>query len=138
MYHEGIEELMRKGDWDGACKACEAILQIQPTNAKVLGLMGMCQFRSSDFVGAETTFRKATALDPHFIDAGIKLAQCLERQKRYEEAFNEASEWQKQRPNDRILSGMVEFLRPHARGNKQGWEQNVGINRTVRFAGDDR
>ncbi|RYG31555.1 hypothetical protein EON81_22615 [bacterium] len=138
MYHEGIEELMRRGDWDGAATACDAILQIQPTNAKVIGLMGMCEFRRCEFVAAETTFRKATALDPNFVDAGVKLAQCLERQKRYEEAYNEAAYWQKKRPNDRILSGMVEFLKPYARGNRQGWEQNVGLGHTIRFASEDR
>lgn len=123
--------MMRQGDWEGAMLACKAGLQVQPTNAKLLGYLGLCQFRNADYAAAEVSFRRATLLDPNFLDAGIKHAQCLDRLKRYEEAYQVAQDWLRKKPGEKTLMGLVTFLGPQVRGERQGWERTVGLSHNV-------
>lgn len=136
MIQEGIEAKMRQGDWEGAMVACQSALQVQPTNPKLLAYLGLCQFRKADYAAAELSFRRATLLDPNFLDAGIKHAQCLDKLRRYEEAYVVAQEWLRKKPGERTLTGLIEFLRLQVNGERQGWERTMGLNRNVTIASE--
>jgi tetratricopeptide (TPR) repeat protein len=124
---------MRAGDWTAAQKACEAELMRHPTIAKTHGLLGMCLYRQEKWAEAGEAFRRATALDHHFWEAGVKHAQCLTKLGKFDEALKVAEEWHHLRPNDTALAGLIDFLRPRVRGEYQRWEATVGLNHTVHF-----
>ena len=137
MSQDGIEALMRKGAWEEAGVACQAALQVQPTNAKLIAYLGLTQFHKEDYAAAEVSFRRATTLDPNFVDAGVKHAQCLDKLRRYEEAYIIAKEWLVKRPGHPTLSGLIHFLQNMVRGERQSWERTVGLSHNVQIAGDE-
>lgn len=135
MSYPGIDGLMQRQAWDDAIVECKAALQLQPTNARLYGYLGMCHFRKGEYQLAIEPFRKASVLDPKFWEAGAKLAQCYDRLKRYEEAYAIAKEWLAVRPNDHTLQGLVEGLKHQVRGNKvEGWERTAHLAHEVKFA----
>ena len=135
MSYEGIEALMQRQAWDDAIVECKATLQLQPTCSKLYGYLGMCYFRKGEYTHAIEPFRKASVLDPNFWQAGAKLAQCYDRLKRYEEAFEVASEWLKVHPSDHTLQGLVEGLRYQVHGNRlDGWERTAHLAHQIKFA----
>ena len=137
MSYPGIEGLMQRQAWDEAIVECKAALQLQPTSAMLNGYLGMCYYRKNEFHLAVEPFRKASVLDPNFWQAGAKLAQCDDRLKRYEEAYEVAKEWLKVRPCDHTLQGLVEALKYQVRGNKvEGWERTAHLAHQVRFASE--
>lgn len=136
MNQQTIEQLLQQGKIDEAMHQCNAVLQVTPAHARVLGLLGMCHFRKQDFAAAVECFRRATHLDPKFVDAGLKHAQCLDRLHRYEEAFTVATEWLRVQPNNTMLRSLVEALRQHHRGTHQGWERTASLGKTVRLSGE--
>ncbi len=134
MSLSGIEQLMQQQQWDDAIVHCKAALQLQPTNAKLHGYHGMCHFRKREYELAVEPFRKACALDPHFWQAGAKLAQCYDRLKRFEEAYEVAVEWLRVHPCDHTLQGLAEALQYQVKGNKvEGWERTAHLAYEVRF-----
>ena len=132
---QSIEALMRGGRWLQAQSACREGLFARPTDARLHAYEGICLFRLNDFAAAEPCFMRATALDPSYVDAGVKRCQCLERLRRYDEALALAREWQRKRPSDPVLSHMV-----HAHGHRpilnrtEGWERSVRRVRAVEYA----
>ncbi len=132
--YESIETLMRGGRWMDAQVACEELLFFRPTDAKLHAYRGICFFRLSDYAAAEPCFMRATALDPSFIDAGVKRCQCLERMKRFDDAVYYAREWQAKRPTVPALGVIV---RNH--GNRpdafrtEAWEKNLRPTRAVEY-----
>ena len=137
MQDLGIESHMQAGRWDNAESACNAALQVQPTSAKLHAYLGICYFRQGCFERAVDSLKRATLLDPNFVDAGVKLVQSLDRLQRYEEAFAEAIEWLKLRPGDRTLQGIVHCLSLHVKGNRQdGWERSAHMAHHVVMAQD--
>jgi len=128
---------MQRGDWDAAITECKGALQVTPTNAKIRAYLGMCLFRKNEFALAAEEFRKATTLDPNFWQAGTKLAQCLDRLRRHEEAYEVARHWLRVMPADHTLQGLVLGLEYQVRGNRQeGWERTAGASREIRFTRD--
>ena len=134
---ESIEAIMRTGDWAAAAHACESALQLQPSNPKMWGYLGLCEFRLCEYAKAEVALRKATILDPSYHDAGVKHAQCLDKLRRYEEAYQVAKEWLVKRPNDNTLRGLVEFLTPMVHGEAQGWERTMHLSHRVVLAREE-
>lgn len=135
MNFQGIELLMQTQQWDDAIVECKAALQLQPTNAKLYGYLGCCYFRKGDFRSAIEPFRKASVLDPKFWQAGAKLAQCYDRLKRYEEAYETAVEWLRVQPSDHTLQGLVDGLKHQVKGNKkEGWERTAHLAYDIKFA----
>lgn len=133
-----IEAMMQRGDWPGALVATQAALQVTPTNPKLHAYLGLCYFRQNDFVNAEVSFRRAATLDPNFWEAGAKHAQCLDRLRRYEEAYEVAKHWQRINPRDRTLQGLLLGLEGQVRGNRtERWEKSQRIETSVRFSNDD-
>jgi tetratricopeptide (TPR) repeat protein len=138
MQDLSIETHMQHGRWDDAETACLAALQVQPASAKLHGYLGICYFRKSQFEKAAESFKKATLLDPNFIDAGIKHAQSLDRLQRYEEAYVVAKDWLRVRPSDKTLQGLVYCLEFHVKGNRvDGWERSRNFAHHVVLAQDD-
>ena len=140
MSSSRIEVLMQSGAWDDAIVECKAVLQLQPTNPRVHAMLGMCYFRKGEYQLALEPFRKASVLDPKCWEAGVKLAQCYDRLKRYEEAYAVAKEWLQVRPQDHTLQGLVEILQFQVKGNKvEGWERTAHLAHEVKLAkGTDR
>jgi tetratricopeptide (TPR) repeat protein len=134
----GIEGLMRQGRWDEAAIACKSALQVQPTNPKMHAYLGLCHFQKQDFPVAAESFKRATALDPQFWQAGAKLAQCLERMRRYDEGLEIATEFLRIQPNDITLQGLVRYLSGMARGRREGWERTAHLGFEVKMASDGR
>lgn len=138
MSYPGIDGLMQRQAWDDAILECKAALQVQPTNARLYGYLGMCYFRKGEYQNAIEPFRKASVLDPNFWEAGAKLAQCYDRLKRYEEAYEVAKEWLRVRPNDHTLQGLVDGLKLQVRGNKkEGWERTAHLAYDIKFSQRD-
>jgi len=138
MNNPGIEGLMQRQAWDDAILECKAALQLQPTNSRLYGYLGLCYFRKGDYQQAIEPFRKASVLDPNFWEAGAKLAQCYDRLKRYEEAYEIAKEWLRVRPNCHTLQGLVDGLKDQVRGNKiEGWERTAHFAHEIKFAQSD-
>lgn len=132
----GIEAMMQRGDWHGAIAQAQAALQITPTNPKMHAYLGLCYFRLNDFAQAEPCFRRASALDERFWQAGAKHAQCLFQLRRREEAFQVAKHWLKVNPNDNTLKGLIEALGHQVRGPVQeGWERSRGLSYDVQRGG---
>lgn len=115
---------------------CNAVLQVTPGHARVLGLLGMCHYRKQEFAPAAECFRRATLLDPNFVDAGLKHAQCLDRLHRYEEAYEVANRWMHVQPSNTTLRGLVETLSQHHQGTRQGWERTASLGKTVTLGGE--
>ncbi len=121
-----IDELMRHGHWDEAIAACTDALHIQPCSPRLRGLLGMCYFRLQRWDEAEKEFRKAVSLDPNFWEAGVKLAQSLDRLKRYDEAYVTAVEWLRVQPNDPALQALIDALGRYKHSNAtDAWERTI-------------
>lgn len=132
---QSIEEMMRAGRWNDAHYALRALLFNRPTDAKLHALEGICLFRLGDFAAAEPCFGRATALEPSFVDAGVKRVQCLERLKRFDDAVYYARRWQAKRPGDPTLRHIV-----HVHGQRpdplrsESWETTRRKVRAVEWA----
>lgn len=132
-----IEQLMRTQRWAEAREAIRNLLIQRPTDARLHAMEGICLFRMNDFAAAEPCFGRATALDPRFVDAGVKQCQCLDRMRRYDEALAMAREWLRQRPSDVALQAIVEahqYRRDPLRTD--GWERTQHLYHEARFASD--
>ena len=132
-----VEKLMYALRWEEARLLAERLVLTNPTNPRLHGYIGMCLFREGKLEVAVVSFRRAIALDHKFWEAGTKLAQCLLQMKNNEEAHKVAQEWLVVRPNDSSLRGMVEFLKPHVRGEKQRWEMNQRVESRIILTSDE-
>jgi tetratricopeptide (TPR) repeat protein len=132
----GIEGLMKQAKWDDAMMACKAALQVQPTNPKMQAYFGLCLFQQQDWPAAASAFQKATALDPNFWQAGVKLAQALERMRQYDQALEVARQFLLVQPNDISLQGLIRYLTPMVRGRTEGWERTAHLGFEVRMASE--
>lgn len=134
---EKIETAMKAGRWAEGRQACREAIFDRPTDARIHAFEGICLFRMGDFASAEVCFMRATALEPRFVDAGIKRAQCLDRLHRYDEALEVAREWKVQRPSNPALIAIIEAHQYRANPRRtEGWEisaQNMG---RAHFASD--
>lgn len=134
---EKIEAAMRTGRWLEAREACREVLMARPTDAKVHAYEGICLFRLGDYASAEPCFMRAGVLDPKFVDAGVKRAQCLDRLHRYDEALAVAREWQPLRPNDPALCAIIEAHQYRANPRRtEGWEISAQSMKRAHFASD--
>ena len=126
-----IEGLLAQGKLAEAAESCQVAILRHPTNARFHAYLGMSLFRTEQFAPAESSFRRATLLDPKFWEAGVKHAQCLYQLRNFEEAYKVAMEWAKVRPADNTLRGLIEFLKPLIQGERQGWERTVNLERKI-------
>ncbi len=134
---EKIESAMKLGRWSEAQQACREALMARPTDARIHAFEGICFFRMGDFQTAEGCFMRATALDPRFVDAGVKRCQCLDRLRRYDEALELAREWHVQRPNDPALNAIIEAHQYRANPRRtEGWEISARSMNRAQFASD--
>jgi len=134
---EEIQSTMARGNWAKAQELCRALLFDRPTDAKLHAFEGICYFRLGDFEAAEPCFARATALDPQFVDAGIKRCQCLDRMRRYDDALMYAREWQVLRPSDPALNAIIEVHKYRANPRRtEGWELSAHRQGQAHFASD--
>ena len=121
-----IDNLMRQGKWDEALAQCQALIQMQPVNPKLHGFLGLIYARKNDMPHAEAAFRKAITLDPNFWEAGVRLAQVLDRMMKYKEGLQIAEHYLKMRPNDPALQALVNGLRRQAGAvEEESWQKSV-------------
>ena len=134
---EEIGEKMRKGLWTEAQLLCRELLMARPTDAQLHAYEGICFFRLGKFQEAEPCFTRATALDPRFVDAGVKRCQCLDRLHRYDEALMYAREWIGQRPGDPALNAIIEVHQYRTNPLRtEGWELSAHRTGQAHFASD--
>src|SRR5256885_14964727 len=105
-----VEALMQQGKWNEALTECQKLIEQQPVNPRAHGYLGMCFMRLNKFAEAEPAFRKAITLDPNFWEAGVRLAQCLDRQLKDKEGLQIAEHYLKMRPHDHALQTLVNGL----------------------------
>jgi Flp pilus assembly protein TadD len=122
---EEIGRFMAAGQWEGAKAASEELVNERPTLPAAHAYLGLCHYHFSDFAEAEKCFRRATTLDPHYWEAGIKHVQCLDRLQQFEEAYEVAQYWQKEQPNNATIAGLVHGLSFHAQGRTDAWQKSV-------------
>jgi tetratricopeptide (TPR) repeat protein len=120
---ETVERLLRERRWDEALHEAESLLQVVPAHARLRAYAGLCRFRNHDYEAAIEDFSRAVALDPGFIDAGLKLAQSLERLDRRREAYEVAKTFLARAPNDNYLRGLVEYLSVYDVEEHENWER---------------
>lgn len=121
-----LETLIQQGKWDDAIAQCQAIIVAQPVNPKLHAYLGMCFLKKNDFPNAEVAFRKAITLDPNFWEAGVKLAQVLDRQLKYKDALQVAEHYLHLRPNEHALQVLVNGLRRQQGAvEEESWQKNV-------------
>jgi predicted Zn-dependent protease len=117
---------MQQGKWEEALLQCQALLQVQPINPRLHGYLGICLLRKNDFVGAEAAFRKAITLEPSFWEAGVRLAQVLDRQLKYKEALQIAEHYLHMRPNEHSLQVLVNGLRRQQGAvEEESWQKSA-------------
>ena len=134
---EEIEMAMRRGRWTEGARLSRELLMGRPTDAKIHAYEGLCFFRLGQFDQAEPCFMRATALDPKFVDAGVKRCQCLDRMRRYDEALTLAREWIVQRPNDPALNAIVDVHQYRANPRRtEGWEISAQSMGRAHFASE--
>jgi protein O-GlcNAc transferase len=120
----GVEALMRQALWDDAIQACQAALQVQPVNPRLHGYLGLCYFQKHEYLLASDSFQRATSLDPNFWQAGVKLAQSLERQRRHSEALEVTKQFLRVQPNDNTLQGLLQYLEDVVQDRTEAWERS--------------
>ncbi|MBS1717910.1 MAG: tetratricopeptide repeat protein [Armatimonadetes bacterium] len=118
-----IEQLMSSGNWDAAQAACQKAIDDHPGNAKLVAYMGLMLFRKNQYEAASEYFRKAFVLEPKFWEAGLKLAQCLDRLMRYDEALKVAYEVRGIKQNDATLSVLISGLERQVGTGNADWEK---------------
>jgi len=69
-----ISARMRRGEWDAALKAIEALIAKQPDKAMPLDLLGQVQLARNDKAAARQAFTKATQVEPKYFSAVANLA----------------------------------------------------------------
>ena len=132
-----IEAAMRTGRWAEGVAACREALKARPTDACIHACEGMCHFRLGDFASAEPCFMRATALDPKFVDAGVKRCQCLDRLHLYDEALELAREWHVQKPGDPALNAIIEAHQYRRNPRRtEGWEISAQSMGRAHFASE--
>lgn len=133
-----LEILIQQGKWDDAIAQCKLVIDAQPVNPKPHAFLGMCFLKKSDLVNAEAAFRRAITLDPNFWEAGIKLAQVLDRQLKYKEALQVAEHYLHMRPNEHALQVLVNGLRRQQGAvEEESWQKSVkGAWHNVTLAND--
>ncbi len=123
---EEVDNLIRQGKWDEALVKCQALVQLQPISPKLHGYLGLIYGRKNDLPNAEAAFRKAITLDPNFWEAGIRLAQVLDRMMKYKEGLQIAEHYLKMRPNEPALQALVNGLRRQAGAvEEESWQKST-------------
>ncbi len=132
-----LDGYVRAKQWTEALTEAKRLIHLHPTHAAFHWYEGMIYYANERFDLAEPGFRRATSLDPKYSAAGAKLAQCLYRLHRYEEAFSEAKFWLKIAPNDHTLQGLVYTLEHQVGGRTERWEKTRRLDRTITFGGQE-
>jgi tetratricopeptide (TPR) repeat protein len=127
---DGIEALMRMGQWEAARVETEKLLLDHPASAKLRGYVGLCYYRLGNFEAAAAQLRQATCLDERFVDAGVKLVQALDRLQRYDEALEAAEQFAKVDPNNDTLIHLINGLqRQVPKRVTDSWELSIMLDR---------
>src|SRR5579862_2839095 len=97
---ESIVALIDEGKWEDAISACQAVLQVQPTNGKYYACVGEAYFQLGRLTEAEPAFKCAYILDPSLWRAAVRHAQVLEKLHRYRDAMDVVAEWLRLKPGN--------------------------------------
>ncbi len=124
---EPVESLMHEGRWAEASSLATELLLTYPANSRLNGYLGLCEFRLGHYSEALEPLSRAVALDPSFVDAGVKLAQAYDRLERNHECAVVAREFLKRRPYDRNLQGLLEAHESELTLDREAWEKSEWI-----------
>ncbi len=101
---------MRAGDWLSARSRCAELVERYPVTPEYQAYLGLCLLHSGELKEASDRFQKAFVLNPLYWEAGLKLAQCLDKLGRYEDALLAAKEGLKARPSEPTLLALARGL----------------------------
>jgi tetratricopeptide (TPR) repeat protein len=122
---EAVERAVREGNWKLAFELSKELVVKYPINAKARAYLGLAHMNLADFESAALELKKAVALDPHFWQAELVLAQCLDSMGKYAEALDVALSTLKERPSDPKVQALVRGLERHVdRPSVDGWERS--------------
>ncbi|MEZ5963582.1 MAG: tetratricopeptide repeat protein [Planctomycetota bacterium] len=76
----------RRGEFELAVPALTKVVEMGGADAITLGLLGVCEAKSENYVAAESAFRTAMMMDPRAVEWKLGLAESLFRQARYADA----------------------------------------------------
>lgn len=118
-----IEEHLEAQRWEEAQAASRDFVDLQPAIPEGHAYLGLSEAHLGHLDQAVESLRKAFILKPHYWQAGLALADCLDRLGRYEEALSVAEQTAKDRPSDEAVLGLVRSLRRQVKPNRtDGWE----------------
>ncbi len=115
-HHWYGESLSLNGRHAEAMAQLQAAEQLNPLSFAIKEDIGLAHYRARDFASAERKFREVIELDPNFHRTRHKLADLLQEQGRYAEAFQEElAFWQ----GNQVASDVVTALQQAFQ--KSGW-----------------
>lgn len=120
-----IVALMSQGRWSEAKAAADKMVFSLPTSAEGHAYQGLCLFHEQQWEAAISSFERATTLNPHYWEAGFKLAECYDRLMRYDEAYEVGVRFQEIHPGDRSFNAFVDGLSHHLTDKvTDGWQKS--------------
>jgi len=119
-----VDSLLRAGKWKEARDEAHRLLGSYPANPRLNGYLGLCEFRLGRYEEALPPLQRAAALDPTYVDAGIKLAQTYDRLHRYHECALVARDFLVHRPSDHTLQGLLDAHQGELSLDREGWEKS--------------
>lgn len=126
MLLDHIEEAIKNGDWQQAKQLAQEFVAEHPTNSQARAYLGLSLMHCANIELAAVELRSAVALDPHFWQAELILAQCLDMLGRYREALEVARRGLKERPSDPKFQSLIRGLERHVDDPvTEGWERSV-------------
>jgi len=84
---KGMDQ-QKKGKWAQACSYFRNAIKAYPRYASAWLELGRSQVKLNNFVDARTSFTRATAYDPHLLEAYAETARLAAAQKRWTELAN--------------------------------------------------
>jgi tetratricopeptide (TPR) repeat protein len=122
-----VENLLRAGRLQEARDEAARLLMSYPANSHLNAYLGLCEFRLGRYEESVPPLQRAIALDPTFVDAGIKLAQAFDRLHRYHECAVVAKDFLHHRPSDHTLQGLLDAHQGELSLDREGWEKSEWV-----------
>ena len=124
---EEYDLMIQRGQWAELFNKCVEDCNELPTNPRPHAYMGFCYMQARQMDRAVICLQKAVRLDPNYFDAQFRLAQCLDRMQRFDEALEPAQEAVRLRPSDPTAQVLLRGIQRYANDKMvDGWKKSEG------------